>query len=79
MESVLLPRDEFIPYYEQILKDKSIEIKLARIDLENPNNIFLFLYRRINNLKIVSDLGDGPRESSVLSQYMFKVFYFFLL
>lgn len=29
MESLILPRDEFIPYYEQVLNDKSVEIKLG--------------------------------------------------
>eukprot|EP01124_Arcella_intermedia_P030358 TRINITY_DN6633_c0_g1_i1.p1 TRINITY_DN6633_c0_g1~~TRINITY_DN6633_c0_g1_i1.p1 ORF type:complete len:1288 (+),score=268.88 TRINITY_DN6633_c0_g1_i1:8-3871(+) len=74
METILLKKGNFLKHYEKVLQDKNIEIKLARLDLTNPEQVFLFLYRRTNDLRIVSDLGDGPRKAGFMSQEMYKWF-----
>ncbi|CAF3994207.1 unnamed protein product, partial [Rotaria sp. Silwood1] len=54
--------DQFANYYEQCLNDKTVEIKIARVDLIRPNNILLFIFRQESGtFGTVADLTDEAR------------------
>ncbi|CAF4619668.1 unnamed protein product, partial [Rotaria sp. Silwood2] len=54
--------DQFSNYYEQCLNDKTVEIKIARVDLIRPNNILLFIFRQESGtFGTVADLSDEAR------------------
>ncbi|CAF1482903.1 unnamed protein product [Rotaria sp. Silwood1] len=62
LEYIRLQSDQFANYYEQCLNDKTVEIKIARVDLIRPNNILLFIFRQESGtFGTVADLTDEAR------------------
>ena len=51
-----------------------IEIKLARMDVTNPDHIDLFLFRRDNlpGMRTISRLEAEPREMGTQQQMLYK-------
>ncbi|CAF1334539.1 unnamed protein product [Rotaria sordida] len=62
LEYIRLQADQFANYYEQCLNDKTVEIKIARVDLIRPNNILLFIFRQESGtFGTIADLSDEAR------------------
>ena len=65
----------FVKKYEELQKDKTINIKLARIDITNMNDIYLYVLKHdIKKSKqiIVSNLSSSPHEMSYPSNVLYK-------
>jgi len=60
MEMVKLNSSEFSSYYQQFIENEEIDVKLARIDVTSPSNIYLFLFRRVSTTPTISDLVIYP-------------------
>eukprot|EP00639_Heterosigma_akashiwo_P034505 CAMPEP_0194738658 /NCGR_PEP_ID=MMETSP0296-20130528/85710_1 /TAXON_ID=39354 /ORGANISM="Heterosigma akashiwo, Strain CCMP2393" /LENGTH=476 /DNA_ID=CAMNT_0039649113 /DNA_START=71 /DNA_END=1498 /DNA_ORIENTATION=+ len=72
MEMLQLKVANFKPYYEKLLRDPTIEVKIGRLDILNVDDINMFVFRRASDHPTVSDLGDGPREASLSAQLLYK-------
>eukprot|EP01130_Rhizamoeba_saxonica_P011264 TRINITY_DN4671_c0_g1_i1.p1 TRINITY_DN4671_c0_g1~~TRINITY_DN4671_c0_g1_i1.p1 ORF type:complete len:1492 (-),score=328.12 TRINITY_DN4671_c0_g1_i1:22-4221(-) len=73
MVSLLLPSKEFLNYYDSVLENDDVEVKLARLDLNDLSQIDLFLFSRTNPGRTVSVLPTlGPRKMSGVSQLLYK-------
>jgi hypothetical protein len=72
MEMVKLNTEEFSKFYETVLRDDSVEVKIARINVTTMSDIFLFLFRRTSEQKTVSDLTERAREMNFASQFLYK-------
>ena len=55
-----------------LLFDKSIEIKLARIDVTKPEHIELYVFRKQSDLNMVSRLALQPKEISPFNRIIYK-------
>jgi FAD/FMN-containing dehydrogenase len=72
MESVKLESEEFPMYYQRVLEDPSVEVKLARIDITRPQDIFLFIFRKDGDQRTVSDLDSEARVMKQMTQFLYK-------
>jgi hypothetical protein len=66
---------EFKNYYEKILTDPHVEVKIARIDITNYDYINLYTFRKSAtelNEKIISKLDKHPKEMSRISKLLYK-------
>lgn len=65
--------NNFTKVYEKILNDNDVEIKIARLDVTNMEDINLYVLKKINEeKKIISHLNDQPKEISRISQLIYK-------
>ena len=72
---VKLDIDNFDNKYQQILLDPTINIKLARININNMNDISLYTFKEIDQLdkyKIISNVHQKDPEMSKISQLLYK-------
>jgi UDP-N-acetylenolpyruvoylglucosamine reductase len=69
-----LNTQNFMKFYEKILNDKNVNVKLARINTTNMDDIYLyyFINEKNNDVKIISKLSKKPNELSKLNQFMYK-------
>lgn len=74
LEKVNLTKENFVSIYNSYLDDNEINIKFARIDITNMNDIFLYCYRSTKE-KIKSKLDKDPNKMSYLKQIMYKWIY----
>lgn len=72
LESVKLTTQQFPEYFQKFLFDKSIEIKLSRLNISTADEITLFMFRRQGEHSTVSDITPNPREMSVSSRLLYK-------
>ncbi|TEB18997.1 oxidoreductase [Perkinsus sp. BL_2016] len=72
MESVKLGSEDFPTYYQRVLEDPSVEVKLARIDVTRPQDIFLFIFRKDSDQRTVSDLDSEARVMKQVTQFLYK-------
>lgn len=74
MEVIHTTPKDFSRIYERVLDNPQddIEIKLARIDITNLENIELFLFRKSNPTPTISLLSYEPRSQSFQSQMIYK-------
>ena len=73
-EYVKLNAFNFNDKYQQILKDPSINIKLARININNMNDISLYIFResKKSNKLVISNVHTKNPEMSKVSQFLYK-------
>ena len=74
LEKVNLTKENFVSVYNSYMDDNEINIKFARIDITNMNDIFLYCYRSTNEA-IKSKLNKDPNQMSYLKQIMYKWIY----
>ena len=70
--------DEFPIIYQNLLKQDDVEIKLARLEIVDGENIKLFVFRRQmedSGMTTVSDLPLEPRRMSEFTQELYKWFF----
>ncbi|EFC40861.1 FAD linked oxidase [Naegleria gruberi] len=74
MEMIQCKANDFLDFYERILQDpqNDINIKLARLDISNFNDINIFVFRKNSDRKTVSDLPLHPKTMSIQSQIIYK-------
>lgn len=72
MESIKLESNEFPTYYQHVLDDPSVEVKIARIDITRPQDIFLFVFKRDGDQRTVSDLDSEARVMKQMTQFLYK-------
>lgn len=72
MEATNLNVSNFDQYYTKILKDNSVNIKLARINITNMDDICLYTFKTEQNKSVISPIEDNPREMSKASQLLYK-------
>ena len=73
LEFIKLNKYTFCDKYNSILNDDSIDIKIARININNMNDIYLYVFRKqITNRKIISSVNKKNPEMSKLSQLLYK-------
>ena len=63
---------EFPTIYESLLLDTEVDIKLARLNITNLDEIELYIFRRSMDVKTVSALGLKPNEMSITSRLIYK-------
>src|SRR4051812_34289129 len=68
---------EFPRVYSSLLeadpdKGGDVDIKLARLDITNLENVELYVFRRASRMKTVSALELRPREISLASRLIYK-------
>jgi hypothetical protein len=59
MEMIKVPKSQFDSFYSEVLRDPTVEVKIARIEITSMDEIFLFLYRRTSNSATISDLSGA--------------------
>lgn len=69
-----LNTDTFHTKYEKILKNKNVNVKLARINIDNMNEIYLYCYfdNGDSSNNIISNLSKDPSKMSVNTQVLYK-------
>lgn len=72
MEMIKLSAAEFPAVYHKCLADDSIDVKLARVDITNSKDIYLFLFRRASDEPTVSDIGPHAREMGLSTRMLYK-------
>lgn len=79
VKKYILNSDNFCDKYDEINKDQSLNIKLARIDITNMKNIYLYCFNNKNDNKnnskndpIISSLSTDPNKMSRSAQFMYK-------
>jgi FAD/FMN-containing dehydrogenase/SAM-dependent methyltransferase len=63
--------DNFDEHYSNVLLDKTIEVKFARVDINNFNDIYLCTFTR-NSDPIISNIKHDPNSMSKLNQLLYK-------
>jgi SAM-dependent methyltransferase len=74
LQSTYVKKEQFVKYYEQFLEDDSVEVKIARINVTNMEDIYLTIFRRYSNASTISDLPDQPKQMSLLYRLIYKWF-----
>lgn len=59
MEMIKVPKADFDSFYSKVLKDPSVEVKIARVEITSMDEVFLFLYRRTSDSPTISDLSGA--------------------
>jgi len=75
METFQLNHSEFHKIYQKYLLDENVEIKIARINIVDFNDIFLYVFKKNEEIfpsRTVSDLSDYARAVSKASQLLYK-------
>ncbi len=72
MKTYNLDVDTFESQYAKVLDDPTIDVKLARINTLNFNNIDLYVFHAISTDSVVSKISNEPNEMSHISQLMYK-------
>lgn len=64
----------FPALYKTCIADRAVDVKLARLDVVDPDKVTLFVYRRAapEGVRTVSKLGPKPHEMSVSQRLMYK-------
>jgi hypothetical protein len=62
----------FREVYEKVLEDGDVNVKLARINLGDVNNIQLYTFSNKNKKNKISNLSKHPNEMSKTTQFMYK-------
>eukprot|EP00759_Apiculatamorpha_spiralis_P047131 PhF_6_TR42996/c0_g1_i1/m.65620 len=73
-EAIVLNISEFPDVYKSVQEDKTIDIKLARLDITSMETATLYLFRRIHRpeMRTVSHLSIQAREMGFVQQMMYK-------
>lgn len=73
LEPIRIKVNEFHNTFQDILKDQKINIKLARVDITNMNDICVYAFREKNKLPYVSNVYKKQgSEMSKFSQLVYK-------
>lgn len=72
-EYIKLNTKTFDKKYQEILQDPTINIKLARININSVNDISLYIFReKKSNKLVVSNVHKKDPEMSKISQFLYK-------
>lgn len=66
--------ENFDKIYSKYLNNKLVKIKIARINITNFNQIFLYIFtkKNNNNNKAISNLKEKPGQMSKISRLLYK-------
>jgi hypothetical protein len=63
---------EFPTLFESLITDEDVDIKLARLNITNLEDVDLYVFLRSSNIKTISALPLKPREMSATSRLIYK-------
>lgn len=74
MNSINTNVNEFPNLYTKFLHDKKIDIKIARINIVNMDEINLYVFTRSNPItkRIISHIEETPKDMSTMSKIIYK-------
>eukprot|EP00761_Pharyngomonas_kirbyi_P001944 gb/GECH01001948.1/.p1 GENE.gb/GECH01001948.1/~~gb/GECH01001948.1/.p1 ORF type:complete len:1428 (+),score=196.76 gb/GECH01001948.1/:1-4284(+) len=72
MDMIRLSRRNFVENYSKFLSNDRCEVKLARINISNPEEIFLFVFQRNSDQPTLSHLDSSPGSVSNASKLLYK-------
>jgi hypothetical protein len=73
MNSLNTNIQNFAPIYDSFINNKRINIKIARVNISNMEDINLYVFTKSNGLQpVVSPINEMPKEMSKMSQSIYK-------
>ncbi len=72
MSCLKLNRNNFVTEYLKLQNNKSILVKIARVNIINLDDINIYIYRKNNNNKIISNLEIEPEKMSIINKLIYK-------
>jgi hypothetical protein len=72
LQSINLKLFNFDKIYSKVLNDPFVEVKMARINITNMNDISLYIFKRVSDKRVRSNVQNKDHEMSKLSQLLYK-------